>query len=557
MRQRRAQRCRVRTYILVHEPLSQQGENETVVSESSKRNRVLVLLRGRSKADKKQVHPASMARLQEGQEHIYANRLSTDEEAFFIEAENAYQQEQQNHADDNALPDDGYDYEQHFRERGDGVFIPAPSSRTAALGNGPTDRGVRAPLEKHAVAELDQVLQMLASDDDLETSSVASEGLSSTLSDSASSDELADDFVLQANRDLEPSEEYAQRVYEHGEGRCPKRLVGSREARAKRIIDEQFDTLLQSTYGQVTGAQHALANNRTNESIDCRSEDVFESIIADFEQDLRKLRLDPTKTSQGACRFQPASNNIPSDAAHDGLEQAVAVGERCTQHLHSGTHADQLSPTGQPMNPSMGPETTCSERNEGISEDSETAGHDSESSTDTGSRDLWDDVASREQSGTDLNEVSAPLYRPQIIACPRRRFARRCHTRDSTGHGSEESHRFTADPNTILGCFQSGGRCALKDNEFTNHSNADRGGHDAIQTRPPNPMPSSEHSSTTKESASIARLHHKQAVKAFRRQRRASKKALREAYAREHARQTAHRHCLGAAKVSVHYNDAL
>ena len=136
---------------------------------------------------------------------------------------------------DSGFPDDGYDYRQHLREMGGGVFVPAAGKD--ADGEGLARSRVADP-------ELDAVLQTLEvsdAEEDQETEDGASSP-SDVPEDaetcSSSDDALPDDFVQRAGT----------RERSRPPAREPDAVEADGVAPSWRLLDEQFDALLRETY---------------------------------------------------------------------------------------------------------------------------------------------------------------------------------------------------------------------------------------------------------------------------------------------------------------------
>ncbi|KAF6004447.1 hypothetical protein F1559_002402 [Cyanidiococcus yangmingshanensis] len=318
MLQRRFRRRNMRTYILVHESLTDRnGDEPPVVSDRGDHRRVLVLQEDHRRGAREETGTASGALEQPGSRHIYARRLDTDEDALFAAAETAYQLERDTLKSGERLPDDGYDYEQHFRERGDGVFVPAQGLNTIAIGYDSLDgcEETRTFPERRLDTDLEQVLEALASDgEDSGTAPVTSEEISLSISESSSGSELEDDFVLRANRERAHSELHHEEQQPRGANMYQERGAKQRETRTRRFVDEQFDALFESTYATDVLVHGNGSRDTLEQHTDDLREDVFQSLLEDFEEDLRKLRLDPTRDTQGVRLSQTETASANPDA---------------------------------------------------------------------------------------------------------------------------------------------------------------------------------------------------------------------------------------------------
>jgi hypothetical protein len=559
----RQRRRSCRTYILLHESLSERNGETSEVTSSDVHRRVLVLQAPRLDPHTEEAVLPNHRMQQLETYSIYARPVSEAEEAFFAEAERAYQQEKSLFIPEDTFPDDGYDYEQHFRERGDGVFIPAPIIATDlntracdACGSA----GARDPADPELASDLNRVLDLLASDEEASEAGSESEETACSAADVASADELTDDFVLQANAPVGTcslSKNVVDVRFRDVDATQKQRPV---QRRPRDFLDEQFDSFLQTVYADHGDPGEPDACTASPTARHPHSPDVFDRMLADFEEDLRRLRVDPTKDFQRVqLRSRDAAHCEPSNGMTEGIQSGsakgcrelhgpaeIAAGLDARQVVPRIAHPDQVAPRCTAIAPRAPPHERLSDDNN--------ACYSTESDASDWS-DHWsssDDVCSADRITAESGSVAraaAGRYAPQLIRCVRgssagRQTARELdlpesdkavpHLGSNAAHGAIIEQRQPADAFPPL---PSGVRISA---ESPNQGQMVAG-----------------NSRMLRHGGANDSREEKRLLKAQRRERRAVKKALKEAYSRERHRQNIHRHLLGAAKVSVEYRTAL
>ncbi|KAK4536464.1 hypothetical protein CDCA_CDCA08G2489 [Cyanidium caldarium] len=195
---------------------------------------------------------------------------------------------------DNGFPDDGYDYRQHLRETGGGVFVPAAGKD--ADGEGLARLRVADP-------ELDAVLQTLEVSDageDKETEDGASSPFDvpeDAGECSSSEDALQDDFVQRAGA----------RERSRPTAREPDAAKADGVAPSWRLLDEQFDALLRETYsvdGDADGGGDSSADSDDAEAPWRGRADALRDYGAVLEEFIEeygaRLHLDASPRNGGA-----------------------------------------------------------------------------------------------------------------------------------------------------------------------------------------------------------------------------------------------------------------